>query len=82
MPDAPEPSEPFHLDHCFDYLRQAVMCSGDTALEKAMVVDGERRREVLGWGVEHECRDYEAIFKFARERRSRDSFGIKGPGHQ
>ncbi|KIN07699.1 hypothetical protein OIDMADRAFT_16278, partial [Oidiodendron maius Zn] len=24
-----------HVDHCVDYLRQAIMCAGDTTLEKA-----------------------------------------------
>ena len=58
-----------HLNHCFDYLRQAIMCAGDTALEKAMVVDGRPIRSVDGWGVEHECRDYSSIFNFAAQHQ-------------
>ncbi|KAL7913106.1 hypothetical protein GGI35DRAFT_442027 [Trichoderma velutinum] len=25
-----------HLNHCFEYLRQSIMCTGDTTLEKAV----------------------------------------------
>lgn len=65
-----------HLKHCFEYLRQAVMCAGDTALEKAMIVDGRIIRGVDGWGVEHECRDYTAIFDFAAQHHSDSRTGI------
>jgi hypothetical protein len=52
------------------------MCAGDTSLEHAMRKDGEVIEDVDGWGVEHECRDFGAIFEWAKERRSFDRTGI------
>ena len=65
-----------HVYHCFDYIRQAIMCAGDTALERARTVDGRVVRGVDGWGVEHRCRDWDAIFMWAEEHRSGDLEGI------
>jgi len=61
-----------HVYHCFDYLRQAIMCSGDITLEKARVEEGKVVRGVDGWGVEHVCRDWDVIFKWAEVHRSED----------
>jgi hypothetical protein len=52
------------------------MCAGDTALEHAMREDGKIVHDVDGWGVEHECRDFGAIFEWAKEKRSYDRRGI------
>lgn len=70
-----------HLPHCFDYLRQAIMCSGDTSLEEAIVVPGLQSgglptRNVDGWGVTHLCRNWEALWEFATNHRYRNSSGI------
>jgi hypothetical protein len=66
-----------HINHCFDYLRQAVMCSGDTTLEKAVVGDdGNVERIIEGWGVEHQCRDYDAIYAFAAANHAHNETGI------
>ncbi|KFX99147.1 hypothetical protein V490_01923 [Pseudogymnoascus sp. VKM F-3557] len=62
-----------NLAHCFDYLRQAIMCTGDTTLETALVDEnGEVIPGFDGWGDTHECRSYEAIFDFAEEHRIKD----------
>ncbi|KFY34128.1 hypothetical protein V494_07032 [Pseudogymnoascus sp. VKM F-4513 (FW-928)] len=62
-----------NLGHCFDYLRQAVMCAGDTTLETALVnEDGDVVPGFDGWGDAHECRSYEAIFDFAEKHRVKD----------
>ncbi|OBT83000.1 hypothetical protein VE02_08257 [Pseudogymnoascus sp. 03VT05] len=62
-----------NLGHCFDYLRQAIMCTGDTTLETALVnADGEMVPGFDGWGDVHECRSYEAIFDFAAAHRVKD----------
>ncbi|KAK0627945.1 hypothetical protein B0T14DRAFT_146492 [Immersiella caudata] len=66
----------YHIYHCFDYIRQAIMCAGDTALERARMVDGKLARGVDGWGVEHQCRDWDIIFNWAKEHRSGDDEGI------
>jgi hypothetical protein len=49
-----------HAAHCFNYLRQGIMCSADTTLEgKTDAGPGE--------GSEHECTDYDALLKWANE---------------
>jgi len=60
-----------HVDHCFDYLRMALMCAGDTSLE--WVLEGEVGTD--GSGAVHMCRDYGALRTWAEERRSDDSSG-------
>lgn len=44
-----------HLAHCFDYLRQGLMCSVDTSLEGNSTEYGE------GWGSVHVCKDYSNV---------------------
>ena len=49
-----------HTAHCFNYLRQGIMCSADTTLEgKTEAGPGE--------GSEHECVDYDALLEWANE---------------
>ncbi|KAI1435113.1 hypothetical protein GGR50DRAFT_658582 [Xylaria sp. CBS 124048] len=50
-----------HSAHCFDYLRQSIMCAGDTNLE-GQTADGP------GWGSRHTCVDYDALLDWANER--------------
>jgi hypothetical protein len=47
-----------HSAHCFNYLRQGIICSADTTLE------GETNAGP-GEGSEHECVDYGALLKWA-----------------
>lgn len=49
-----------HTAHCFNYLRQGIMCSADVTLE------GETE-EGPGEGSEHECVDYDALLEWANE---------------
>ena len=50
-----------HVLHCFDYLRQGIMCAADSTLEwPRQEVDG-RRFAVDGWGVEHQCADWVSV---------------------
>lgn len=49
-----------HSAHCFDYIRQALMCAGDTTLEGKTAAGP-------GWGSVHECVDYEALLEWANE---------------
>jgi hypothetical protein len=53
--------EPSHVRHCFDYLRQTIMCAADTNLE---VLDRDTRA-TDGWGQERVCRDYQSVFDWA-----------------
>ncbi|KAI1351456.1 hypothetical protein F5Y01DRAFT_282397 [Xylaria sp. FL0043] len=66
--DGVEPShhaKPSHLRHCFDYLRQSVMCSADTNLEP--VIEG--RGGVNGFGSDRKCRDFGRLSAWADKWR-------------
>ncbi|TVY13531.1 Oxidase ustYa [Lachnellula arida] len=67
-----------HLGHCFDYLRQGVMCAGDMTLEPVLRLgtDGDEVQVVDGWGVEHRCRSFESMVGFAEGHRYLNSTGI------
>lgn len=53
-----------HIGHCFDYLRQAIQCAGDMTLETAIPNDDGA---VDGWGIEHQCRDWEEAYRWTEE---------------
>ncbi|KAL4865663.1 hypothetical protein BDV12DRAFT_210975 [Aspergillus spectabilis] len=63
---------PEHIRHCFDYLRQALMCAADTNLE---VVSHESHL-VSGWGQPRQCRDYNAVFAWAEKWANSSDTGI------
>ncbi|KAJ5503315.1 hypothetical protein N7463_006189 [Penicillium fimorum] len=56
-----------HVDHCFRYLRQSLLCCGDTALEgqdpntDALGTDGT--------GAVHICKDFDVIRSWADSNR-------------
>ena len=50
-----------HVRHCFDLLRQEIMCAADTNLEAVSKSTGG----VHGFGVQKMCRDYEAVREWA-----------------
>lgn len=50
-----------HIEHCLDYLRQSVMCSGDTTLEPPDERPEKGKSPLQGWGVEHTCQSWEEI---------------------
>ena len=52
-----------HVTHCFDYLRQASMCSSDDTVER---VDFERGG-AIAWGTAHECKRFEELIEFANK---------------
>ncbi|MCJ1310846.1 hypothetical protein MMC25_004513 [Agyrium rufum] len=55
------PEVAHHSAHCFDYIRQAIMCAGDTALEGHTDAGP-------GFGNNHRCVDYQALLAWANER--------------
>lgn len=59
--------------HCFDYLRQAVLCAGDMALEGESV---EMNGGTDGWGNEHVCKNREEMFRWIEGNRVADLGGI------
>lgn len=63
-----------HLMHCFDYLRQTIMCFGDTTLE--WIPAPPHDTGSTGWGFEHTCRDFTAISRWAEDHRLKTTEGI------
>ncbi len=64
-----------HWDHCFDYLRQALMCTAYLTLE-TLEHGGTALAGVDGWGTTHMCRDYQGVLDWAAAHRATDEGGI------
>lgn len=43
----------FHIGHCFDYIRQSIMCAADLTLESDD-----------GWNEVHMCKDQSEVMEF------------------
>jgi hypothetical protein len=59
-----------HFLHCIDYLRQAIMCSADLALE----IHGPNDADDLGpldggWNGHHICKDYSQVLGYLDGKR-------------
>ncbi|KAK1766578.1 hypothetical protein QBC33DRAFT_611770 [Phialemonium atrogriseum] len=70
-----------HEYHCLDYIRQAVMCAGDTTMDYAddrvFGQDGKvTRYGFTGANSTHQCRDWDAIKAFAEQHKSGNRTGI------
>jgi hypothetical protein len=61
-----------HLSHCFDYLRQAIMCHGDTALEGLQTTFGPDVGGSDGWNVKHVCKPWNRIYNWLETHRIDD----------
>lgn len=44
-----------HVGHCFDYIRQGIMCAGDMSIEGGA---GEIRDVIDGMDQPHQCRSW------------------------
>jgi hypothetical protein len=51
----------WHMIHCFDYMRQAIMCSADMSLEGLETTFPDHNGGSDGWDSLHVCRDYDAV---------------------
>lgn len=47
-----------HVYHCFDYIRQALMCHADLTVEWPRTEEDGRRFAVDGWGISHQCKNW------------------------
>ncbi|KAF1837659.1 hypothetical protein BDW02DRAFT_490899 [Decorospora gaudefroyi] len=61
-----------HINHCFDYIRQALMCAADTNLEEVSFEEVDNGRggkdQVLGaqgWGARRVCRPFWGVWGWA-----------------
>jgi hypothetical protein len=44
-----------HIEHCLAYIKEGVICAGDTALEGP----GVGGASLQGWNIKHECRAWD-----------------------
>jgi|ERR1700722_8504832 hypothetical protein len=59
-----------HSDHCFDLLRQGILCNADIALESSMMglgPDGQSVPGGFGDGSIHRCSDWTQIRRYVTE---------------
>ncbi|KAL4249026.1 ustYa family protein [Abortiporus biennis] len=52
-----------HVDHCFDYLRRAILCSADLTLEPGDALERDFTLDRVG--MTHECHDWRAMYAVA-----------------
>lgn len=60
-----------HTGHCLDYLRQTVMCKGDTALEYFQW-SKEMGRTFLQMDIAHQCVNFDKIVEWSDRHQLRD----------
>ncbi|MCJ1310856.1 hypothetical protein MMC25_004524 [Agyrium rufum] len=61
-----------HVKHCFEYIRQSLICSADSSIEPASPgIDG-----FLGWDFGRQCRNYEELKDWAEQSRAFDGHGF------
>ncbi|KAK2591373.1 hypothetical protein QQS21_010933 [Conoideocrella luteorostrata] len=54
-----------HIDHCVEYLRQAIICHGDLTLERPETQTYPQG--TTGWGNVHQCRDWDQLISVLRK---------------
>ena len=69
------PNPHHHAKHCFDYLRQALICAADSTVEPGNATT----KFVTGSGVVHECRDFDGLFEWTEQRRFDDRADLSWP---
>ncbi|KAH0443019.1 hypothetical protein CcaCcLH18_01132 [Colletotrichum camelliae] len=67
---------PWHLQHCFEYLRQAILCSGDVALEGTQTTFPPGFTGSDGWDAKHVCKDPKQVYEYLDKNRALDDHWI------
>ena len=68
-----------HTAHCFEYLRQSIICSADSTLEPAE----NRQTGFLGWGFKRSCSNFEELKDWAEKWKAFELHGfLANPRHQ
>ncbi|KAK3326766.1 hypothetical protein B0H66DRAFT_168605 [Apodospora peruviana] len=62
----------WHMIHCFDYMRQAIMCSSDIALEGLETTFPDHNGGSDGWDSKHVCKDYSQVVGYLESVRAYD----------
>lgn len=60
-----------HVRHCFNLLRQAVLCASDTTLDPLDHADDGKLTGADGLGTTHVCRDWTKVYDFVWENQNR-----------
>ncbi|KAK3390161.1 hypothetical protein B0H63DRAFT_519395 [Podospora didyma] len=76
QPDKIPEEGAWHLSHCFEYLRQSIMCSGDLALEGQQTTFPAGFKGSDGWDAKHVCKDYGQILGYLEANRANDEVWI------
>ena len=63
-----------HAEHCFEYLRNQILCMADMTLEGS-----QSALDATGEGQAHMCRNREEAIAWIEERRIDDIQSIVGP---
>ncbi|KZP07647.1 hypothetical protein FIBSPDRAFT_795302 [Athelia psychrophila] len=62
---AGDKDESGHVKHCFNYLRQAILCNADTTLEPGKTVHEHGHEAVMGgYDTLHQCRDWTQVWDY------------------
>ncbi|KAM0723823.1 hypothetical protein Q7P37_000813 [Cladosporium fusiforme] len=64
-----------HVYHCFDYIRQALMCNADLTVEWPRTEENGERVAVDGWGVTHQCKNWDSVLDFMAKYRIPNAWG-------
>ncbi|KAI5867933.1 hypothetical protein GGS23DRAFT_2514 [Durotheca rogersii] len=66
------------LSHCFDYLRQGILCSGDVALEGSASHSSSSASADSpdGWDAKHVCKNYPEVREYLEQNRADDRVWI------
>ncbi|KAI0060025.1 hypothetical protein BV25DRAFT_1828454 [Artomyces pyxidatus] len=62
-----------HTEHCFHYLRKALLCGGDTTLEEVgqgTVLEGQRQT-ATGEHIVHTCKDWSQVYEWHAEEHEK-----------
>ncbi|KAF9728696.1 hypothetical protein PMIN01_13076 [Paraphaeosphaeria minitans] len=62
----------WHMIHCFDYMRQAILCSADMSLEGLETTFPDHNGGSDGWDSKHVCRDPKEVKKRLESVRAYD----------
>ncbi|KAG9240322.1 hypothetical protein BJ878DRAFT_299529 [Calycina marina] len=62
----------WHMIHCFDYMRQAILCSADMALEGLETTFPDHNGGSDGWDSKHVCKNQEEVRGYLESVRAYD----------
>lgn len=62
----------WHMIHCFSYMRQAILCAADTALEGKATTFPDDNSGSDGWDAKHVCKDQSQVREYLESVRAYD----------